>query len=445
MQYKNQIVSMLMFFLLVKIAVSTAEWKRIGLEGMEVTAIDAGYISDDSMIVAGTNGEGIFGCYTNKSTAMPLYSFPLDTFESYIRTIYSVCLPENKEIVFAGSETGLYYYELLSNSAAWIKINEIPDLPVTSITQVDDTLFASTTQKIYRSNEGKEKWEALNTGSFLPEGQQLPSFTSLTVDMYNRQHIYAGSEFNGSFSSWYGVLASLDMGDNWAAMNEGLPNEMISVYTINIYRQRWDSPVSYICGTEEGIYFRGETDTSWSSFDPAGINKYKINDLHVTFYSKSTISEIFACTDSGVYLLSERLTGSSDWQLSLEKKAFCTKSYTINDPLEWFAGASDGLYKFVKEEMPIFYNWEIVEISRSPISIIYDQHKIIIYNNLNYDNKAQFYLFDSIGKVVRRIKTDTGNSVAFKTEGMTHGIYFLQVKTDENYYTRKIIIINRLF
>ncbi len=70
-----------------------AEWERIGLEGIEVTAIDVGFPHGTSVIAIGTKGKGIYLYDEENSTMKPAYS---DT--SILQSV------------------GLFYYSLHSKS-----------------------------------------------------------------------------------------------------------------------------------------------------------------------------------------------------------------------------------------------------------------------------------------------------------------------------------------
>jgi ligand-binding sensor domain-containing protein len=98
-------------------------------------------------------------------------------------------------------------------------------------------------------------------------------------------------------------------------------------------------------GTSHGIFWADEFDTGqWYEIHPQ-LKTWPVRHQWVTYDSVMRQREIFASTDSGVYLLSPRVN-QGRWTLSLNVKAFGVASLTANTPNAWFAATSDGVWKY---------------------------------------------------------------------------------------------------
>lgn len=429
------------------------EWERVALEGIEVTAIDIKTSNNFTEIIVGTNGEGIYKYDDQNSTITPFYTSYLDSFELFMRNINSVYIGLN---CFTGTDSGLYYYFISDcltcdydyDSSGWERIYDIPAEPVTAITGRDDTIFAATRGEIYRSSNGGYQWEALNADSALPEMQRIPYFTSLTLNEYGKMSIYAGSMSIISISPWSGVLISLNMGETWAVHNGGLIPPAISVYSLCFYKEIFSDTIGYYaCGTDKGVFTYRPMALSWTRLKPGILDSHKVNDLFVTTYSNSDIPELFACTDSGAYLLSgfpDTPFDQAKWLfLKFNRKTFCASAlpHTGNYVKYWFVGTDDGLYKYHREEVSIKEENNYVKCYKKDATVTVCNNRINIRVKSELRDAITVYLVDSRGRIIKKIQSPTSHSIHTDTKGLSRGIYIVDVKLDEKSFTQKISLV----
>ena len=345
------------FIILLSLAVMSfgVEWQQIGLAGKEVTALDIDMNGPHAMVYIGTAKEGVYEYNETNGTMGPFYTGYLDTFELFIRNVNTIY---RKELDFyVGTDSGFCCYFFMDDSSHWGKSISHP---VTAIQGNNDTLFAATKWKVYRKTPDSNSWKILNTDSALAGGMFVPCFTSLAVSIHPNTSVYAGSMSQISIEPWSGILMSSNLGDTWTVHNSGLIPPVISVHSLCFYRKNvTDKNGSFACGTNKGVYWHTATMKSWEPLQSGVLDSLKINNLHVTTYSNSDIPEIFACTDSGAYLLSAYPQSSFDdaeWHcLGFDKKTFCSAAIpqTGNYVKYWYVGTEDGLYKCYRDEAAI--------------------------------------------------------------------------------------------
>lgn len=419
-----------------------ADWKQIGLEGIEVTAIDVGW-----QVSIGTNGQGVYWYNDTNDLLFPLKSVLLDSFELYIRTVHSIYSYRGDYIIFAGSDSGLISYVPSSSVPQWTRITDIPSEPVTAITGYGDTLFATTQREVYRSEDAGQTWKALNADSVLPSGQNVPDFTSLAVNTINPAQVFAGSKFFGAWSSWMGVLQSSDMGETWQIHNEGLVSPVMEVLSLCFFNNGIGINTDiYACGTDDGVYYYTPLLSGWQELKPGLLDTKKIYDLHVTTYSNSDIPELFACSDIGAYLLSgypQTSFENAEWKwLDFTKKTFCASSrpQTGNYVKFWYVGTEDGLYKYFRDEADIHENNSYSNAKTPGIDIRSDNYNIII-NSISENNTInRISLLDSKGRVLHSERFGGEHTVSFSKEGIIHGTYILSIETNNGIVRRKLTV-----
>ncbi len=420
-----------------------ADWKQIGLEGIEVTAIDVGY-----QVSIGTNGQGVYWYNDTNDLLFPLQSVLLDSFELYIRTVHSIYSYRGDYIIFAGSDSGLISYVPSSSVPQWTRNTDIPSEPVTAITGHGDTLFAATQGEVYRSEDAGQTWKELNADSVLPSGQDVPDFTSLAVNTINPAQVFAGSKFFGPWSSWIGVLQSSDMGETWQIHNEGLVPPAMEVLSLCFFNNGIGINTDiYACGTDKGVYYYTPLLSGWQELKPGLLDTKKIYDLHVTTYSNSDIPELFACSDIGAYLLSgypQTSFENAEWKwLDFTKKTFCASSrpQTGNYVKFWYVGTEDGLYKYFRDEAGIQQKDGQSSARLSGITVNSVNNNIIISCISKNSTINKISLFDSRGRVVLSERFRGEPAISLSKEGIIQGTYILSIETNNGIVRRKVTVV----
>ncbi|MCP4711383.1 MAG: T9SS type A sorting domain-containing protein, partial [Planctomycetes bacterium] len=355
-----------------------------------------------------------------------------------------------ENILFAGSDSGLYTYDPLIDSSKWTKIEEIPQNVVTSLLgDFQGEMFATTGREVYRSSYGGEQWKALNADSALPAMQFYPHFTCIATNtVLSKTHVYCGSYLTGIEESFSGVIQSNNLGDTWRVHNEGIVSPTLSVFSLCFFRNKSDDPLGlFAAGTDRGIFTHTESETSWSRLKPGIIDSQKINDMCVTKYSTSGTPEIFACTDSGAYLLTaypDSNFSNAKWAfMNYTGKTLCAHSHlfmSMDLTNYWYVGTEDGLYKCHRDETPIEKNTTVVK-SKKPQIIVKFINNTISIHHLQTNHKPNIKLLDSKGKLSKDAAHVTNSRSIINMENLGNGVYFLHFTHDNKSIVKKISFI----
>lgn len=151
----------------------------------------------------------------------------------------------------------------------------------------------------------------------------------VAVDPDNAATVYAHS------TKGQGILKSIDKGENWRTINQGLAGNGLFVNAMLI--DEANSSTLY-AGTNGGLYKSVNGGNSWSLF-PNTLEKVRINALYMNPVSK----RLFAGTNGGIYYSDDM---GENWILSNSSTAFNTYNFVshINRPDTVFAATSRGVY-----------------------------------------------------------------------------------------------------
>lgn len=334
---------------------SFAKWEKIGLDGKIVTAIACGKPWTTPMVFAGTQSDGVFYRMDSLGAFNPLSGPGIDSLGPALKTVhclYYVGGSMNIPILFAGTENGLFRYVFTSGLPPhWTRMADVPAIPVIAITAQGDTCFCATYSEVYRSFNLGNAWAACSTRKFLPPLQNMAWFTSLAL----WRGINVGSQVSAPKESWCGVLNSVDNGVSWKGISSvpGFSNP--SVISLTTYSPTYLNPIRLLAGTSGtgGLFWTDDLDTgTWHELDPQ-LKNVQTRNLYVSYHTRSLIADIFAPTDSGVYILSD-LVKPGEWVLSLGGTACGVTSFDSVDPKEWFAAMTDGVYRFTIDPASVF-------------------------------------------------------------------------------------------
>ncbi len=321
-------------------------WKRIGFAGTEVTAITAGIdkLAHDSLVILVAAGDsGIYSISGLNDSIRRFPRFALNASDKPAGIVRSLYVDDDGVAAFAGTDSGLYGESMnFSSLPAWKKISAFHGEPVVGITRKDTAYCAATIKELYTSKSPFGTWKPCSVSKYLPPTANGAHFTSLTWWRYGG--FAAGSALSGESNDFGGVMLSGDKGSTWnnvtCVVNQCVHNDVYSLsgdYNGRLY-----------AGTSRGIFWAIEFDTGqWYEVSPQ-LTTVAIRHQWITYDSVSRQREIFASTDSGVYLLSSR-SNPQAWTLSLKIKAFGVWSSTTNTPQAWFAATSDGVWKYEQQ------------------------------------------------------------------------------------------------
>ena len=197
--------------------------------------------------------------------------------------------PDNPELVYAGTETGIYISQnggrdWTNTKPGYVFVNSIavdPTNPSNILIGVGRSYAQSDHEiiGIFKSTDGGETWvEKLPRES---TGEELDSVETIIFDTNDAQTVYAGTrkwDELGGYNS--GLRKSIDGGETWSPLKEGLARSVyalamtpsgFSPATIYAYADRYSSGDIY-ASTDQG--------TTWDALlkpDPAGYSFLEVD------------------------------------------------------------------------------------------------------------------------------------------------------------------------
>jgi hypothetical protein len=433
-------------------------WKRIGLEGIEVTSlcrsltVDVPYPEEfphyDGLFI-GTKDYGVYQLRQGQisyfgNTAGPewpgLVSIDTCVIHSLVsieRNFPSVLGP----LLYAGTDKGLYVYAIRSGlPSGWLKMNDFPETNVWDLLLVDSVLYAGADYRIYRSQGPVQTslgWDTLDMAQLFPQGEKPPRFCCLFSESDSSNVIMAGSKSGdilSSWSGWTGVVRSTDLGDTWEIWNRGWGSEAPSVNALETYFGR------YLAGTDNDLFARSESDTAWIKWGYywSGLENREIRDLHKTYDFW-----LYVATDSGVYCQSPisssimfRPVGFGPSPLWVN--ALASGSGPGDDSL--FAGTSEGLYLYTEHDSTGIKAAGInnkVHFAVYPnpfgtaVEIALPAHR----------KRAVISIYNSSGQFIgsfRNISAD--NTLNWNAGSLANGVYLIKANVDGKVYSKKVLL-----
>jgi hypothetical protein len=320
-----------------------SDWNQIGLAGVDITAITTTidpFHNQQSIIIIGTkNGDVLSVSGPNDSIAR--YPFLSSIFsDKPTGAIRSLSISKGGETALAGTDSGLYGESLMFSSLpAWRRIPSIPAEPVNAITFTDSIWCIATAKELYRAKYPFSAWAPCSISKWLPSPDSTPNFTSLIT--WWSGGIYAGSAVHG-VNGFGGALCGGEKGLQW--------ENRTCIYgpcvDSNIYSLTTGDLRTLFAGTSRGIFWSVEFDTgTWHPLSPQ-VPVTPVRHVCVTRDSSIKAREIYASTDSGIYILSPRLNAGK-WQLSPRLKSYGIVSLNPSNSNTVYAATENGLWKYV--------------------------------------------------------------------------------------------------
>ena len=222
--------------------------------------------------------------------------------------------------IFVGTASGIF--RSTDNGDNWVQLNLTSNINSLT-TNLNDHIFAGTDSGVFRSTDSGESLIEINNG--LPQ-----DFIVNCLEINSNEDIFlSGSELIYNYPPvWIPrQYRSTDNGENWININ-------FSFYPVNSFA--FNSNGYIFAGSSDGIFRSVNNGDNWSSITN-GLTNYSIN-----FIAINSIDYIFAGTEGGVFYS----TNNGDlWvDITNDLPINSIKSLTINANDDIFAGSWKGVF-----------------------------------------------------------------------------------------------------
>ncbi len=273
---------------------------------------------NDSIMFAGTTLSGIIVSTNNGSS----WSNASDEFSGFPNTVVSA-LMINDSTVFAGTSNGIY--RSTDNGSSWIALN-------TGLTQNQKIVFSLIVKGsyIFAGTYGGILVSSNNGSSWTPV-MQYPTLSLLTTN----GNVFAGTGGTGS----PGVLYSSNNGSSWKSANTGLTNIVLSFAVIPNSNGTGNTNIFAACA--DGVYLSTNNGSEWKKASTG------LTGTVNTVFAVNT-STLVAGTNSGIYF--SKSNGSSWTPLDTGLVDMISAITMSNTDL--FAGNYNGVWRIPLSAIP---------------------------------------------------------------------------------------------
>jgi hypothetical protein len=253
---------------------------------------------------------------------------------------------------------------------SWIKVPEIDSTDVLSIMEHDGSLYATTSNQVFKNSDLGDNWQPTNAQPNTPA-----DYYSL---FSNNDYIYLGTLGGGIFRSG-------DQGQSWQSFNTGLPGSAMSIIG---FAGLGDS--LYAGTNSNGVYvYNLQNPSTWSVFN-TGLFQLGVNSIIIS--GNNIVASI------GYYLFVRSRTASQWFNVNLDStgiQRFVFETLPVNQYL--FAGTDNGVYRgtldgqnWERTDIAVFPNQDIVALTANGSRVIagvsyFGQHWIFTSDNMGVD------------------------------------------------------------
>ncbi len=192
------------------------------------------------------------------------------------------------------------------------------------------TLFVGSNGGVFKSIDGGEHWNAKNNG--LPDCE----IVEVAIDPITPTTLYAGTSKQNIYKGECGVWKSIDGGESWIGINNGLPSVYIHSLVINPV-----TPDTLYLGMSDGVFKSEDGGGSWNAITTLPYdNNYELaisTASPSTLYAWSYRKGLFASNDDGASWI--------ELSIGLTNTEFFILAINPLNPDTLYAGTHHGVIK----------------------------------------------------------------------------------------------------
>ncbi len=324
----------------------SAGWKKIGFAGKEIRALTVGHdvMRDRQSVFVPVDDSGVF-MVSGPDDSMYQFPFHGSTEERPSGRIRSLLVAENGATVLAGSDSGLYGTSMyLSSLPMWRKMLLDSTKIVVDMAESDSAFCAVTASGVYHAEGIFATWLPCSLSGEPVRPASGSVFTSITSWPVGKGFVVGSAAAESGAAAGRVIFGSYDA-RSWT---DGSCIEECTCIDADVYSLAADNQITVYAGTSGGVFHAIDFDTGcWHSRSPQ--LEMPIRDMCLARMNSSGMPpDIYAATDSGVYLKSIQTTASGAWNRLLDMKTFAVEVMEVSGEYIIYAGTIDGLWKYSK-------------------------------------------------------------------------------------------------
>ena len=412
------------------------------------------------LYVNGNNNNTIYGGCQDNGSWRSVTSGGIDNWEKINEAdgFQALAASTDGSVFYSSTQGGQFYKQ-----GSFIGYNNVTpiigfdernnwDTPVTFDPNNTESIYYGT-NKIHKTVNGADSWEVISPDlSNGPGSGSRPFGTLTTIDVssLDNEIIYAGLD-DGN------VWVSENGGTDWTKISDDLPVRWVT----KVFADRENSNKVYVTlsgykyGEDNGnIYVSEDRGQSWVAIG-ANLPDIPINDV-----VKNLEGIIIIGTDAGLFISKDEGDSWEPLGINLPNVIVTDLQISNDDSTLYSATYGRSMYKFDISSIPVTVT-DTTDIVTDTTDIITDttvtaiatvvEKLMTIGPNPTMDyttitlsepaNQVVTVLYDSFGKVVMENTFENVETFDLIVSHLTSGTYFLNIKTDNTNYTRKLMVL----
>jgi photosystem II stability/assembly factor-like uncharacterized protein len=299
------------------------------------------------------------------------------------------------------------------------------DTPIAFDPQNNDILYYGT-QRVYRSMNGGDSWTAISddlTNGPSTGNLNFGSLTSIDVSPFDSNIIYAGAD-DGN------VWRTLDGGATWINISSSLPDRWVTKVKASLVAKEevFVTLSGYRFGEDDGhIFYSTSNGDDWADIT------VNLPDIPVNDIEYSTWEGYFVATDVGVFRTN---SPGDEWEVFGNLPAVVVNDLYMMNDMQLYAGTygRSAYTRYVGELSVEEFSGadNILSIFPNPAS----SETTLVLERFVPD--AAITVYNQLGQIVLTQKMET-LTTTLSVQSLPKGIYFVQVKGNEEVFSRKLI------